>query len=40
MTKPPASPIPAKYADVKTSGLTKIVEEDAAKNDFTFELTD
>lgn len=39
-TKPPASPIPAKYADAKTSGLTQTVDEDAAKNNFTFELTD
>lgn len=36
----PPSPIPKKYADAKTSGLTKTVEKDAAKNDFTFDLTD
>ena len=34
------SPIPAQYADVKTSGLTKTVEKDAAKNEFTFDLKD
>jgi hypothetical protein len=38
--KAPVSPIPKKYADVTTSGLTKTVEKDAAKNDFTFDLTD
>ena len=38
--KAPASPIPPKYADPKTSGLTKTVEKDAAKNNFTFDLTD
>ena len=38
--KAPVSPIPAKYADVSTSGLTKTVEKDASKNNFTFELTD
>ena len=36
----PPSPIPVKYADGNTSGLTKTVEKDASKNDFTFELTD
>jgi hypothetical protein len=34
------SPIPRKYADANTSGLTVVVENTAAKNDFTFELTD
>lgn len=38
--KAPVSPIPKKYADVTTSGLTKTVEKDAAKNDFTFDLKD
>lgn len=38
--KAPASPIPQKYADPATSGLTKTVEKDAAKNNFTFDLTD
>lgn len=38
--QPPVSPIPGKYADVSTSGLTKSVEKDASKNNFTFELTD
>lgn len=34
------SPIPEKYADAETSGLTQTVEKDASKNNFTFELTD
>jgi len=34
------SPIPVKYSDPSTSGLTKTVESSAAKNNFTFELTD
>ena len=34
------SPIPKKYADAQTSGLTKVVDKNASKNDFTFELTD
>lgn len=34
------SPIPEKYASAETSGLTKIVEKDSSKNNFTFELTD
>ena len=38
--KAPASPIPQKYATPQTSGLTKTVEKDAAKNNFTFDLTD
>lgn len=38
--QPPASPIPLKYADAKTSGLTRMVDKDASKNDFKFELTD
>jgi hypothetical protein len=38
--KPPDSPIPTKYADVRTSGLTKTVDQDATKNNFTFDLTD
>lgn len=38
--KAPVSPIPAKYADITTSGLTKTVDKDPAKNDFTFDLTD
>lgn len=36
----PKSPIPAKYADVSTSGLAATVDSDASKNDFKFELTD
>lgn len=38
--KKETSPIPEKYARAETSGLTKTVEKDASKNDFTFELTD
>ena len=38
--KPPESPIPVKYADPKTSELTKTVDKDAVKNNFTLELTD
>ena len=34
------SPIPLKYADVNTSGLTATVDTDASANDFKFELTD
>ncbi|MDZ4683970.1 MAG: hypothetical protein SH850_02700 [Planctomycetaceae bacterium] len=34
------SPIPVKYADAATSGLTFTVDKDAAKNDFKIELTD
>lgn len=34
------SPIPEKYADAETSGLTKTVDKDASKNNFTFELTE
>ncbi len=34
------SPIPEKYASAETSGLTKTVDKDASKNNFTFELTD
>jgi hypothetical protein len=34
------SPIPVKYANAATSGLTKTVEKDRSKNDFKFELTD
>ncbi len=37
---PPVSPIPKQYSDVKTSGLTKTVDKDAAKNNFTFDLKD
>ncbi len=36
----PESPIPTKYADVSTSGLTATVDQDSSKNDFTFDLTD
>ncbi len=36
----PKSPIPTKYADVSTSGLTATVDSDSSKNDFKFELTD
>jgi hypothetical protein len=36
----PTSPIPTKYADASTSGLTQTVDKDASKNNFTFELTD
>ena len=36
----PTSPIPTKYADVTTSGLTATVDSDSSKNDFKFELTD
>lgn len=35
---PPASPIPTKYADPVNSGLTGVVDKDASKNNFTFEL--
>jgi hypothetical protein len=38
--KPPVSPIPAKYADASTSGLTMTVDKDPAKNDFKIDLTD
>jgi hypothetical protein len=38
--KPPESPIPAKYADASTSGLTQTVAKDPAKNSFTIALTD
>jgi hypothetical protein len=38
--KAPTSPIPTKYADVSTSGLTQTVDKDASKNNFTFDLTD
>lgn len=38
--KTPESPIPAKYADVTTSGLTQVVDKDASKNNFTFDLKD
>lgn len=38
--KPPESPIPAKYGDVSTSGLTQTVDKDPAKNNFTIALTD
>lgn len=39
--KPPApSPIPLKYADPKTSGLTSTIGKDAGKIDFDFNLTD
>lgn len=34
------SPIPEKYANAETSGLSKTVEKDSTKNNFTFELTD
>lgn len=34
------SPIPLKYGDVNTSGLTATVDTDSSKNDFTFELID
>lgn len=34
------SPIPKKYADANTSGLTGVVDKNASKNDFKFELTD
>jgi hypothetical protein len=34
------SPIPEKYADVATSGLTQTVDKDASKNNFTFDLKD
>lgn len=37
--KPSTSPIPQKYADAKTSGLTRAVVK-GDQNDFTFELTD
>ena len=36
----PVSPIPTKYADASTSGLTATVDKDPSKNDFTFDLTD
>lgn len=36
----PKSPIPTKYGDVSTSGLTATVDSDASKNDFKFDLTD
>lgn len=36
----PKSPIPTKYADISTSGLTATVDSDPAKNDFKFELND
>lgn len=36
----PASPIPTKYADAKTSGLTVTVDSVASKNNYTFDLTD
>ena len=39
-TYKPVSPIPKQYAVVMTSGLTKTVDKDAAKNHFTFELMD
>ena len=38
--KMPPSPIPEKYADKDTSGLTQTVDKDPSKNNFTFELTD
>jgi hypothetical protein len=38
--QPPVSPIPEKYADASTSGLTQTVEKDASKNDLTIALTD
>lgn len=34
------SPIPLRYGDTATSGLTATVETDASKNDFKFELTE
>lgn len=34
------SPIPKKYADANTSGLTSVVDKNASKNDFKFDLTD
>src|SRR5205814_1188693 len=37
--KPSTSPIPKKYADPKTSGLTRAVVKND-QNDFTFDLTD
>jgi hypothetical protein len=38
--KPPESPIPGKYADASTSGLTQTVDKDPSKNNFTIALTD
>lgn len=38
--KPVTSPIPTKYADKETSGLTATVDKDYSKNNYTFELTD
>lgn len=36
--KAPASPIPAKYSDAGTSGITAKVESSASKNVFKFDL--
>ena len=36
---PKAAPFPAKYSNVKTSGLSANVEA-GSTNDFTFDLTD
>jgi hypothetical protein len=38
--KAPLSPIPTKYADANTSGLTKTVDKDSSKNNFEFDLVD
>ena len=38
--KPPESPIPLKYGDPATSGITTTVDKDPAKNNFTFDLID